>query len=156
MYDLVIRNGFVVDGSGGPRYPADVGVKDGRIVKVGRIRERAQGRAVTRQHDGRAVLGDVRDRRREQAIEQHDQRKRDQRVAELAVAAEPGRHLLPPSDLKPPFALSLSKGECERPAACDLEGTVFDRLRPNGGFRSLRSEPLDEEADETLTPATPP
>lgn len=42
MYDLVIRNGFVVDGSGGPRYPADVGVKDGRIVKIGRIRELAK------------------------------------------------------------------------------------------------------------------
>jgi len=37
-YDLVIRNGFVVDGSGGPRYAADVGVVGGRIATIGRIR----------------------------------------------------------------------------------------------------------------------
>jgi N-acyl-D-amino-acid deacylase len=41
-YDLVIRNGMVIDGSGLPRYPADVGVRHGRIVSIGRIRERAR------------------------------------------------------------------------------------------------------------------
>src|SRR4051794_22789562 len=39
-YDLVIRNGSVVDGSGLPSVRADVGIKDGRIATVGRIRER--------------------------------------------------------------------------------------------------------------------
>ena len=34
-YDLVIRNGVVVDGSGLPRRRADVAVKDGRIAEVG-------------------------------------------------------------------------------------------------------------------------
>lgn len=40
--DLVIRSGTIVDGSGMGRYRADVGVKDGRIVEIGRIRAPAQ------------------------------------------------------------------------------------------------------------------
>ena len=41
-YDLVIKNGTVIDGSGLPRYRADVGVRHGKIVTIGRIRERAR------------------------------------------------------------------------------------------------------------------
>ena len=36
-YDLVVRGGTIVDGSGLPRYRADVGVNDSTIVAVGRI-----------------------------------------------------------------------------------------------------------------------
>ena len=36
-YDLVIKNGMVIDGSGLPRYRADVGVKGGKIAFIGRI-----------------------------------------------------------------------------------------------------------------------
>jgi N-acyl-D-amino-acid deacylase len=41
-YDLVITNGVVIDGSGLPRYRADVGIRHGRIAAIGRIRERAR------------------------------------------------------------------------------------------------------------------
>lgn len=34
MYDLIIRGGTVADGSGAPRYRADVAVKDGKIAKI--------------------------------------------------------------------------------------------------------------------------
>ena len=37
-YDLIVKNGMIVDGSGGARYRGDVGVKDGKITKIGMIR----------------------------------------------------------------------------------------------------------------------
>lgn len=40
-YDLVIRNGTVVDGTGRARFRADVGVKGDTITAIGRIRDKA-------------------------------------------------------------------------------------------------------------------
>ena len=36
-YDLVIRNGTIVDGTGGKQFNGDVAVSDGLIVKVGEV-----------------------------------------------------------------------------------------------------------------------
>jgi N-acyl-D-amino-acid deacylase len=36
-YDIIIKNGTVVDGSGSPGYAADVAISDGRIAKIGDI-----------------------------------------------------------------------------------------------------------------------
>jgi N-acyl-D-aspartate/D-glutamate deacylase len=41
-FDVVIRGGTIVDGTGLPGYVADLGVRDGRIVKIGRIAEGAR------------------------------------------------------------------------------------------------------------------
>lgn len=53
MHDLVIRDTQLIDGTGGPRRPADVAVDGGRIVKLGSVSSRgrreidAGGRVVT-------------------------------------------------------------------------------------------------------------
>ena len=36
-YDLIIRNGFVVDGSGLPRRRVDVGIKGGKIARLAHL-----------------------------------------------------------------------------------------------------------------------
>ena len=51
-YDLLIKNGRVVDGTGGPSFSADVAVKDGKIVGVGKFTESATR---TINADGRVV-----------------------------------------------------------------------------------------------------
>ena len=42
QYDLLIKNGTVVDGSGLPRFQADVAIAEGKITAIGKIRENAR------------------------------------------------------------------------------------------------------------------
>ena len=51
-YDLIIRNGRIIDGSGMPAFSGDVAVKDGKIAGVGRFADTAD-RVIDA--DGRAV-----------------------------------------------------------------------------------------------------
>ena len=39
--DLIIRGGTVIDGSGKPRFSADIGLKDGRIAEIGKVTTQA-------------------------------------------------------------------------------------------------------------------
>ena len=34
MFNILIKNGFVIDGTGSPWFKADVGVRDGKIVEI--------------------------------------------------------------------------------------------------------------------------
>ena len=41
MYDSIIRNGTIIDGTGDDRFVADIAIKDGKIAKIGPITETA-------------------------------------------------------------------------------------------------------------------
>ena len=70
-YDLVVRGGLVIDGTGAERFEADIGVKAGRIAAIGEVRAAgaeeidARGKLVTpgfvdihTHYDGQAVWSD--------------------------------------------------------------------------------------------------
>jgi N-acyl-D-amino-acid deacylase len=40
-FDIVIKGGRVIDGTGAPSYIADLGIKDGKIVRIGRLNDAA-------------------------------------------------------------------------------------------------------------------
>jgi N-acyl-D-aspartate/D-glutamate deacylase len=44
--DVVLKDGLVVDGTGAQRYRADVGIRDGRIAKIGRLKASDAARAL--------------------------------------------------------------------------------------------------------------
>ena len=67
-YDLIVRNGTVIDGTRAPRFEADIGVSSGRIVRIGSLQEKgdveidASGKIVSpgfidaHTHDDRLML----------------------------------------------------------------------------------------------------
>ena len=91
-YDLVIRGGTVVDGSGQPGYRADVGVTAGKIAAIGKITERG-----AEEIDGvlprRLFAGQPRERahRRDRRAGRHRGAPRERLDAGKAVG---GEHLL--------------------------------------------------------------
>src|SRR6267142_5489788 len=36
-YDIVIRNGHIIDGTGSPWYSGDIGIRDGKIAAIGNL-----------------------------------------------------------------------------------------------------------------------
>ena len=52
-YDLIITNGTVIDGSGNPRFSADVGIRGDRIAKIGSLKGATAGH--TRDAGGQIV-----------------------------------------------------------------------------------------------------
>ena len=51
-YDLVIRNGRIVDGTGSPWYSGDIGIRQGRIARIGNL----TGAAAKRTIDARGMV----------------------------------------------------------------------------------------------------
>jgi len=43
-YDLIIKNGAIIDGTGNPSYYADIGIKDGKIRKIGSLTDNSATR----------------------------------------------------------------------------------------------------------------
>ena len=37
MYDLIIRNGKIIDGTGSPWYYSDIAIQDDKIEKIGKL-----------------------------------------------------------------------------------------------------------------------
>ncbi|MGA2408987.1 MAG: amidohydrolase family protein, partial [Candidatus Binataceae bacterium] len=45
-FDVIISGGMVVDGTRLPRYQADVGVKDGKIAKIGNLKTHSADKVI--------------------------------------------------------------------------------------------------------------
>ena len=52
-YDLLIRHGRIIDGTGSPWYAGDVAIKDGRIAAIGRLDGATATQVDRRRRDGR-------------------------------------------------------------------------------------------------------
>jgi len=51
-YDMVIRNGRIIDGTGSPWYPGDIGIRAGKIAAVGHL----EGQPARRSIDARGMV----------------------------------------------------------------------------------------------------
>ncbi len=48
-YDIVIRNGHIIDGTGSPWYSGDIGIRDGKIAAIGNLSGVPAGRIIDAQ-----------------------------------------------------------------------------------------------------------
>src|SRR5258706_9093082 len=46
QYDLIVRNGLVIDGSGRPGYRADIAIKGDRILRIGKLKNAGAAREI--------------------------------------------------------------------------------------------------------------
>lgn len=46
MFDIIIKNGTLIDGSGEPMYRADIGIRDGKIAKIGELHNEKSEREI--------------------------------------------------------------------------------------------------------------
>src|SRR3954447_1276318 len=46
QYDLIIRNGHIIDGTGSPWYSGDVGIRGGRIAVIGNLSASGRKRTI--------------------------------------------------------------------------------------------------------------
>ena len=49
QFDLVIRNGHIIDGTGSPWYAADIGIEQGRIARIGKLTDARATRVIDAQ-----------------------------------------------------------------------------------------------------------
>src|SRR5260370_7521897 len=46
QYDIVIKHGHIIDGTGSPWYAADIGISNGRIAGIGNLESAQAGRVI--------------------------------------------------------------------------------------------------------------
>src|SRR5947207_10570643 len=51
-FDLVIANGRIIDGTGSPWYSGDIGIREGKIVAIGNLKDAPRTRTI----DARAMV----------------------------------------------------------------------------------------------------
>src|SRR5262249_42033022 len=45
-FDIIVRNGHIIDGTGSPWYSGDLGIRDGKIAAIGNLAQAASTRTI--------------------------------------------------------------------------------------------------------------